>query len=77
MLKTKGEKPVIQAVVLDKDDCFAYPEDNVVFEAYKVSCVQTCVSELPKLNMFRNASRRCELRIRDGDWSSSRIPQVP
>ncbi len=33
----KGDrKPNIRAVVLDKDDCFAYPERNEVFDAYKV-----------------------------------------
>ncbi|KAK3491422.1 mitochondrial PGP phosphatase [Neurospora crassa] len=31
-----GEKKVdIKAVVLDKDDCFAYPDRNEVYEAYK------------------------------------------
>ena len=27
----------IKAVVLDKDDCFAYPERNEVFDTYKVA----------------------------------------
>lgn len=27
----------IKAVVLDKDDCFAYPKTNQVFEPYNVS----------------------------------------
>jgi phosphatidylglycerophosphatase GEP4 len=31
-----GKRPVIEAVVLDKDDCFAYPERNEVYESYKV-----------------------------------------
>lgn len=33
---TSKEKPAIKAVVLDKDDCFAYPESTMVFESYKV-----------------------------------------
>lgn len=32
----KGGKVEIKAVVLDKDDCFAVPETNVVHESYKV-----------------------------------------
>lgn len=31
-----GKKVDIKAVVLDKDDCFAYPECSDIFEAYKV-----------------------------------------
>ncbi|KAH8887348.1 HAD-superfamily phosphatase [Thozetella sp. PMI_491] len=30
-----GHKTNIRAVVLDKDDCFAYPERNAVYDAYK------------------------------------------
>lgn len=30
-------KPIVKAVVLDKDDCFAYPESSTVFESYKVT----------------------------------------
>ncbi|KAK4169061.1 mitochondrial PGP phosphatase [Cladorrhinum sp. PSN259] len=34
--KTSGSKQAdIKAVVLDKDDCFAYPEENEVFDKYK------------------------------------------
>ncbi|RKU41892.1 hypothetical protein DL546_004363 [Coniochaeta pulveracea] len=29
------DKPIVKAVVLDKDDCFAYPESSTVFESYK------------------------------------------
>lgn len=37
-----GEKKVdIKAVVLDKDDCFAYPDHNEVYEAYKVCCLSS------------------------------------
>jgi phosphatidylglycerophosphatase GEP4 len=31
-----GRKIDIRAVVLDKDDCFAYPEANTVHGSYKV-----------------------------------------
>ncbi|KAH8908621.1 HAD-superfamily phosphatase [Coniochaeta sp. PMI_546] len=31
----KKGKPVIKAVVLDKDDCFAYPESSTVYESNK------------------------------------------
>ncbi|KAL5604194.1 hypothetical protein BROUX41_002175 [Berkeleyomyces rouxiae] len=34
-LKEQGKKVDIRAVVLDKDDCFAYPEANEVLPAYK------------------------------------------
>lgn len=36
LLAEKGKKVDIRAVVLDKDDCFAYPERSEIFEAYKV-----------------------------------------
>lgn len=32
----QGKKTDIKAVVLDKDDCFAYPDDKEVYEPYKV-----------------------------------------
>lgn len=32
----KGVKVDIKAVVLDKDDCFAVPETNEVYEQYQV-----------------------------------------
>lgn len=32
----EGRNVDIRAVVLDKDDCFAYPEASVVYEQYKV-----------------------------------------
>jgi phosphatidylglycerophosphatase GEP4 len=35
-LHEKGLKADIKAVVLDKDDCFAYPERNDIHEPYKV-----------------------------------------
>lgn len=34
--KQKGRDVDIRAVVLDKDDCFAFPETNEVYEPYKV-----------------------------------------
>lgn len=35
-LQANGRKADIRAVVLDKDDCFAYPEAKEVYEPYKV-----------------------------------------
>jgi len=35
-LQAKDKKVDIKAVVLDKDDCFAYPEQNEVFITNKV-----------------------------------------
>jgi len=31
-----GQEPDIRAVVLDKDNCFAKPKDNVVYKPYMV-----------------------------------------
>jgi phosphatidylglycerophosphatase GEP4 len=36
--KRKGVEVNIQAVVLDKDDCFAVPETNEVHLPYQVQC---------------------------------------
>ncbi|KAJ9139274.1 HAD-superfamily phosphatase [Coniochaeta hoffmannii] len=33
--ESRKGKPVIEAVVLDKDDCFAYPDSSMVFESNK------------------------------------------
>lgn len=35
-LQRDGRAVQIKAVVLDKDDCFAYPDTNEVYEPYKV-----------------------------------------
>jgi hypothetical protein len=35
----KGRKPDIRAIVLDKDNCFARPKENVVWGEYEVSNV--------------------------------------
>lgn len=35
-LLNQGRRIDIRAVVLDKDDCFAYPDSKEVYEAYKV-----------------------------------------
>ena len=32
----KGKEPDIRAVVLDKDNCFAVPQENVVYKEYEV-----------------------------------------
>ena len=34
----KGHEPDIRAVVLDKDNCFARPKDNVIHQPYIVRC---------------------------------------
>lgn len=49
-----GKKVPIQAVVLDKDDCFAVPETNEVHAPYQVLPPFTsgCV---PKADVLRNA----------------------
>jgi hypothetical protein len=39
-----GRSVDIRAVVLDKDDCFAYPEQSDVYDSYKVSTYLTCIS---------------------------------
>ena len=36
VFKAAGRKADIRAVVLDKDDCFAYPHSNEVYKPYKV-----------------------------------------
>lgn len=36
-LQQDGRKVEIKAVVLDKDDCFAYPDSIEVYESYKVA----------------------------------------
>lgn len=40
----KGKEPDIRAVVLDKDNCFAWPKENTVYKSYHVwagSCFKT------------------------------------
>jgi len=34
-----GHEPDIRAVVLDKDDCFATPRENVIYKPYYVSSI--------------------------------------
>ena len=34
-----GERPDIRALVLDKDNCFAKPRENVIHKPYIVSCL--------------------------------------
>jgi phosphatidylglycerophosphatase GEP4 len=38
----QGQRVQIKAVVLDKDDCFAYPETNLVHPPYVVSLHVFC-----------------------------------
>lgn len=35
-----GEKPDIRAVVLDKDNCFAKPKENLIYKPYRVSLLK-------------------------------------
>lgn len=47
-LRKQGTKADIRAVVLDKDDCFAYPHAHEVYKPYRVSqkkCAPTCMYE--------------------------------
>lgn len=39
-----GAEVDIKAVILDKDDCFAYPETNVIHEPYKVDIISASAS---------------------------------
>lgn len=39
-----GRSVDIRAVVLDKDDCFAYPEESTVYDSYKVYHRAVCQS---------------------------------
>ena len=39
---TNGRQADIRAVILDKDDCFATPDHNEVFEPYKVILWLAC-----------------------------------
>jgi phosphatidylglycerophosphatase GEP4 len=44
MFAKTGRTVDIKAVVLDKDDCFAYPEKSEVYESYKVLFANSHVS---------------------------------
>lgn len=58
--RQKGEKPHIKAVVLDKDDCFAVPETNVVYQSYQVcSDPLRALSDVSELSLThaRNVSK--------------------
>jgi phosphatidylglycerophosphatase GEP4 len=41
VFQERGRRATIKAVVLDKDDCFAYPESSDVLPAYKVKPSRT------------------------------------
>lgn len=66
---TRKGSPAIEAVVLDKDDCFAYPHSNTVHASNKVSRGIWMLSGLPVLTCVRTASMNCELHILDGGCS--------
>jgi phosphatidylglycerophosphatase GEP4 len=46
-----SKKCDIKAVVLDKDDCFAYPDTNDIYPAYTV-----CVMTIVKIQAIRSFS---------------------
>jgi len=64
-------KAAIKAVVLDKDDCFAYPDSNVVFESNKVGHrgITFSATASPVLIRNRNDSRHYELHTRGESYS--------
>ena len=39
MPRSGGSEPEIRAIVLDKDDCFAIPKENVIYKPYHV-CIK-------------------------------------
>lgn len=45
VLQREGRRANIKAVVLDKDDCFAYPDAKEVYPAYKVSLLLPIVPQ--------------------------------
>lgn len=55
-LQKDGRKAEIKAVVLDKDDCFAYPDSIEVYGAYKVRKA-TCANS-PGLTSLREETLR-------------------
>lgn len=46
-LRQSGHQGHVKAVVLDKDDCFAYPGANDVYEPYKVRPAPRCSRPSP------------------------------
>lgn len=49
----------IRAVVLDKDDCFAYPEDSEVYDSYKVTILYFHTLNLSSLRRFSIPASQC------------------
>ena len=46
----RGETPDIKFIVLDKDNCFAKPKENIIYEPYRVSALpMTIVTVLYQL----------------------------
>ena len=48
----KGQQPDIRAVILDKDNCFARPKENVVYEEYKVPTSLPHKSRTARINTY-------------------------
>lgn len=62
-----GSKADIRAVVLDKDDCFAYPHSNEVYKPYKVSSPGYISRSV--LTLGRNVSKLSKKHTLDVDCS--------
>lgn len=54
-LANGGQEPDIRAVVLDKDNCFAKPKENIVYKPY---VVRVYPSYNPWLTVNQTVSRR-------------------
>jgi len=58
-----GKKPKIEAVVLDKDDCFAYPETNEVYPEYKVDALHIGLSLALERNLPKSLTDTTQQRF--------------
>lgn len=58
-----GRKVDIRAVVLDKDDCFAWPEKNEVYEHYKVDFFLVLLS-LSFVSFMKSSSFKIDYVLR-------------
>lgn len=52
----KGKEPDIRAVVLDKDNCFAWPKENTVYKPYNVWAISFLCFTMPTLILLHNMS---------------------
>ena len=83
-----GKRADIRAVVLDKDDCFAYPDSTEVYKPYKVSAAIPLRFSLPGINLgcetfpsltniYRKSSKLCKKPTPAGASSLSPTRQAP